>query len=390
MEMNRKQAWRLGVRVRKQVLVSLPDPLPPKTLAESAEHFLTTPEADLPELAVTHPLAARPELSALLCRRSRELAGQDPRQAERVARLALVLAEQAPGWPFPTLAADARAEALAHLANALRAQEQLTEAGGLWPQVAAALQAGTQDPVLAGRLASLEASFLRASRQLALALRAGSRGLRLLRKAGQGHEAGLLALKLATIAYEQSRIDLAWRFQSLGSGLLGDDVTPLQDLGIVHNSLVLLIERGEAAQAAWFLHQARPFYQTFGTDSLRDQLAWLEARLAMQVQAWDEAMELATVARGRYAARGLRFLSALAGLDLALAQAHRQRWLKVEEVVLEILPVFEEFDVPAEAMAGLALLVKALERGRWQVGQVLEVYRQFEAVRRFPPPAKAA
>ncbi len=390
MEMNRKQAWRLGVRVRKQVLASLPDPLPPKTLAAAAEHFLITPEPDLLDLALTHTLAARPELSALLCRRSREQAKWDARQAEHAARVALLLAEQAPGWPRPILAADARAEALAHLANALRTQERLAEAEALWPQVATALQLGSQDPVLVGRLASLEASFLRDSRQLALAFRAGSRGLRQLRKAGQGHEAGLLALKLATIAYEQNRIELAWQLHSLGSSLLGDEVTPLEDLRIVHNSLVLLVERGETAQAAWFLHQARPYYETFGTETLQTQLGWLEARMALKLEAWELAVEHLQPLRARYLERGLRFDAALAGLDLALAQAHRQRWLKVEEVVLQILPVFEEFDVPVEAMAGLALLVKALERGRWQVGQVLEVYRQFEAVRRFPPPAKAA
>ncbi|HEX3527059.1 MAG TPA: helix-turn-helix transcriptional regulator [Thermoanaerobaculia bacterium] len=300
-------------------------------------------------------------LAERLCHESVAEAADDPKEAVRLAMLALRLVEVLSGEPaWLCLLAG---YVWAFVGNARRvdsdlpgAEEAFRRAWKLWKEGAAA-DAGLLD---GSRLLDLEASLLRAQRKRAAALERLDQALAM-HPAGEGR--GRVLLKKGFTLEQMGRYEEAVEALREAALWIDRERQPRWYFGMRFNSGVCLCHTGRHAEAAALLPELRAFtgagLRAQGIDPWR--LRWLEGRIAGGLGSADEGIEALAEARTAFAAKEIRYDEALISLELAGLYLEQGRTAEVKELVAVMEPVFRAQGVHVEAQKALALFRRAVE-----------------------------
>jgi tetratricopeptide (TPR) repeat protein len=327
-----------------------------------------TPPAQRLKLVETDPRFHRWALAARLLETAGEFQWRESDGALQACRLAIAIAERLAPDGYPAgLTGDLRARALGRLADMLRLEGRLAEAGKTMDRAWEALEEGTGDPLE-------RAAMLRLAANLQLTLGDGAAAAELLRPAaslyrlyGDHHQQGRTLQKLAlAIGFEDPPEGAALAERALV--LIDPGREPRLDLAARHALIWFLNDCGLGWQALELLQRSLPLYLELGDGESLLMMPWLEARICRRLG------ELAAAERGlvavwhRFRVAGLRQELALVSLDLAetyLAQGKgRHAW----RLLSRFQGTLRRWQMHTEGMAAWLLLVEAAagEAGRAQ------------------------
>jgi transcriptional regulator with XRE-family HTH domain len=293
------------------------------------------------------------------CAESERAAAHDASRALELARLALQVAELAPGEP--SWRAGLIGYAQVFVANALRAaddlraaDEALAAAWTLWRLVDHPGEA----ILCEWRLLDLEASLRRDQRRFGAALdlldRAlasaplGTQGRILLKKAFTLEQAGESEGALVVLAEAAPLVDA------------GDE--PRDRLGVRFNTVVNLVHLGRLREAEASLAELRQLVSALGNDLDATRLRWLASRIAAGLGRRQEALDGLVAVQRDFRERGKAYDAGLASLDLAVLYLDEGRTRDVARLAGEMAWIFSRRDVHRETLAALQLFREAAER----------------------------
>ena len=378
-------------RAFEAALARAPGPMGARELEEICDDLLSRPPGQQRTLAANSRRVGRLEVCWQLVARSEALRHDEPPLMLEIARAAVRVAEALPeAWPSATLVADARADAWAGLANALRVMGELTAAEDAWSTADPYLEAGTGEPLIAARFASLKGSLRLTQGRTREAIRFYRRAYRTYRRLGDPHLAARALLSLALAYHRAGRLPAAIRAAYLGGKGLDPGREPELRLVAVHNLILYLDEAGCSFEALALLRLAEPVYRLHGGQVAALRRRWLESRLCHHAGEEAEALRALAEVREGFLDLGLALDAALAALELATAHAAAGRHEEVARLASETYPVFLARGVDGEALATLALLVQAVERNEATAGRIARLARRLGKGRDQPGPSGAA
>src|SRR6185295_9024644 len=212
---------------------------------------------------------------------------------------------------------DLRAELWAEVAYARRLLGDLPGGSAALVAAARASRRGGNDPVLLLRLAELAVAQLNAERRFSASRRLLGQIFRAHVSAGRRHLAGkALVLEGICLGLEGEAPSAVERLSS-GLAWIDGEAEPRLAFAAVHNLLWFAAEAGRIELAGRLLPQARPLYERHAEPIDRLKLRCLEGRIACGLGALDEAERAFAELKTAYAERGMPYLEALLGLDLA-------------------------------------------------------------------------
>jgi tetratricopeptide (TPR) repeat protein len=326
---------------------------------------------------------------------------EDPLRAEGLARLAVSVAEALDADRYgPPAVEAARTQAQIHLANALRVRSDFQASEQAFRRAEEHRLRSWLDPLDEALLLELKAPLRRAQRRFDESLELIDGAIAIYREVNEPRLQGrALTIKGLTLQYrgDLARAAACFRDSLL---LLDADESPRLVLAAQANLLGCLVDEGRAAEAEAQLPRALALADRFGKRTDRQRLRWIAARAAASRGRRSEAEPALFEIREAFVAQGLAYDAALATLDLAAIRAGDGRAEEVEELITEILPVFQALEVHREALAALLVLRQAAEREQLTLGLVEEVasfLRQaqgdpglrFRAPERGAPPGQA-
>lgn len=301
----------------------------------------------------------------LLCRTSRDLAGQDPEQALEVAELAVLVAE---GMSEEDAAEERwlyqlRSLAWAHLGNARRVLGDMSKAEsdfGASDQWWDAGDEGTGDalgyrPVIL----DLKASLRTTQGRLPEALKLLDEAHDLYLEAGDSHLAGRVLLKQAHAHLENNEPDEAIPLIRKAEGLIDPEREPRLLLCARHNLLDNLSKAGRFAEARDLLPRVQGLSRSAGSRLDHVRLRWVEARIAAGLGEDDDARAAFREARQGFLDQGIAYDAALVSLEFAVVLLQTGRTEEVRELAREMIPIFQAQEIHREALAALAVFQAA-------------------------------
>jgi tetratricopeptide (TPR) repeat protein len=298
-------------------------------------------------------------LAERLCHESVAAAADDPKEAVRLAALALTLVERLSGEP--AWLSRLAGYVWAHAGNARRvdsdlpgAEEAFRRAWTLWKEGAAA-ESGLLD---GSRLLDLEASLLRDQHKRAAALERLDQALAI---HPTGDERGRILLNKGTVLEQMGRYEEAVAALHEAAPWIDREREPRWYFGVRFNLGVCLCHTGRHEEAAALLPELRAFTgrRAHGIDPWR--LRWLEGRIAGGLGRTAEGIEALLEARAAFAAKEIRYDEALVSLELAGLYLEQGRTAEVKALVGAMEPVFRAQGVPTEVHKALVLFRRAVE-----------------------------
>lgn len=304
-----------------------------------------------------------------LCERvaaeSIEAAGEDPKEAVRLAQLALRIAELCPGpeaWRWRL-----QGYAGIHLANAYRAagnlplaREARARAKKLWEDGAPA-EPGLLNEAL---VLQIEATLLLTDRRFGEALKLSEEALRVDRS---GITASLLYTKARIL---EGMDDLQGSTAALeeAASLVDSKREPRFALGIRLFLLLNLCLGDRAAEAQQHLGEARSIAERLNRELDLNRVLWVEGLAAAGVGKSAEAVIKLQQVRGVMAGRDFAYDYALATLDLAVVLLAENRSGEVRALATDLVSIFRSQKLSENALAALRLFTKAAQRETATVG----------------------
>jgi tetratricopeptide (TPR) repeat protein len=318
-------------------------------------------------------------LAERLCDESERAAAEDPARALELARLALRVAELAPGDPRWR----SRLMGYIHgfLANALRVADERPAAEAAFATAWRLWRAGgpaAQGVLAEWRLLDLEASLRRDLRQFEMALDLLRRAL----VSAPVEARGRILLK-QSFTLEQDG-------QNEASLAALEEATPLVDtagdsrirMGVRFNRVVSLCHLGRFAEAKAGLPELRQLIPAKSADA--ERLCWLSGRVAAGLAQRTEARRRFERARREFARRRSAYDTALVSLDLAILHLEDGRMATVPALAEEMVWIFASQRVHREALAALRLFVDAAQAGSATVELARRVLAFLERARQDP------
>ncbi len=150
------------------------------------------------------------------------------------------------------------------------------------------------------------------------------------------------------------------------------------------NAAICLVELGDALGARELVDECRSGYHAIADSYVRLRVRWLEGRIAAGLDETERAEGLLAAARAEYLERGQPYNAALVSLHLAALYARQGRSVELKALAEEMAAVFVAQDVPAEAIAALALFRQAVEQERATEELVGGVTRSLQRARTEP------
>jgi tetratricopeptide (TPR) repeat protein len=306
-------------------------------------------------------------LAERLCEESERAAAEAPTRALELARLALRVAELAPG--------DAQWRSCltgyihAFLANALRVAHQLSAAEAAFATAWRFWRAGgpsAQGPLGEWRLLDREASLRRDLRQFEAALDLLQRALAAAPAAAKGR----ILLNQSFTLEQAGKIEAALAALDEATPLVDAAGEPRSRMGVRFNRLVNLCHMGRFAEAKEGLADLGKLIPGDGADALR--FLWLSARVAAGLGHRMEARRDFERARRGFSQRRDAYDTALVSLDLAILHLEAGHHAAVLVLAEEMVWVFASQRVHREALAALRLFIDAAHAG----GATVELARR--------------
>jgi transcriptional regulator with XRE-family HTH domain len=331
-----------------------------------------------------------PDFEALverLCDASERAAADDAALSLALARLALRLAELAPGPPLWRFRLEGFAWAFVGNAqrvgcDLLAAAASLATGWRLW-------RAGASAPdsrLAEWRLLDLEASLRRDQRRFDVALDLLDRAL----AAAPPEAGGRVLLKKSYTLEQAGEIAPALAVLEEAAPLAALEGEPHRLWTVRINRLVLLCHLGRYAEAAAGLpeldEQARQLCNQL--DQLRAR--WLTARVWTGLGRPEEARVAFEEVRRDFTKRLLSYDTALVSLELAILHLEAGRRAEVRELAEEMLWVFSAQGVEREALAALSLFREAAASETLTVELARRLLAALERARGAPRPLHSA
>jgi tetratricopeptide (TPR) repeat protein len=301
-----------------------------------------------------------------LCDESERAAPRDPKEALKLAGLALAVAGREPGPPARRARLEARAGA--YLGNALRVSGDLPAANEAFARAARRrLEAGEMlagapgaPPLDPSRELDLEASLRRDQRHFDKALALLDDAARL---APDDEARARIELKKAKTLEEDDRhaeaADLLRRAWPLVESVKDLRLSWVLRLNLLEN---LSQAAGRPEEAAELLPQARWLAAELGNALDFQRLRWVEGRLLALEGRTEEAISALDEVRRAFAAEGIAFDAALATLELAVEMLALGRTAEVKRMAREMASIFEAQRVDRERFGAWLLFEEAAER----------------------------
>ncbi len=301
----------------------------------------------------TWPLAER------LVETVRETSFLDPAGAERLAELALGLAERLPAPPYPGRRGDLLARIWAGRGNALRLASKLLEAEQAFLTAHTWLRQGSRDALERAHLADLEASLAADQRRFAEALRLLSRAAAVFREYGELHQAGRSLVKMATVESRSGEPERAIPLLQEALALIEPGREPRLDLSIRHNLATALADAGRALEARRLFAESRDLY--LPEPWLQNRRRWLSGKIARGLGQLAEAEAAFLAARDGFLAEGIPYDTALVTLELAALYAETGRTAELRQLAAQTVPIFSSQRIHREALVALRFFRQTIE-----------------------------
>ena len=304
-----------------------------------------------------------PACEALL-EQSWALRHDNPQKMLELANMAAILADQQdPSIHGARRIADLRCRAWAALGNAYRVADELESSEWALGRAAELHLQGTGDEVLAARLLDLQASLCGAQRRFPAAMEALDAVYSLHRRRGDNHLAGRALLKKGIYTGHANNPEGAVRLLTQALSLIDDERDPQLTLSAIHNIAWFLVDCGRFRQARAMVWENRGRYEQHGGRIDRVKLRWLQGLIDAGMENVASAEQALVEARQGLDEAGLRYHSALSGLDLASILLRQRRGSEAREMVLESTGVFLELRIQREAMGAVLMLRQTFEAG---------------------------
>lgn len=286
---------------------------------------------------------------------------ESPVEAERLAHLTLLLADQLDASFYGTESIeDLRARAWSYIGNARRLRADLMEATRAFAIALSHLRRGTREPTERAVLLDLQASLRRAQRRFDDALCLLRRALALFISVGDHHRAGRTLLSMEIVLNysgdAQKGIPLLYR----AIDLIDPSQEPRVLLCAWHNLIDGLVDAGRHLEARRLLPQARPIYKRFPEWS-RNRQAWVAGKMALGLRQDAEGEALLTKVRAGFLADDAPYEAALVSLELSALFARQGRTAEIKQLAAEMVPIFSSREIHREAAAALAFWKQAVD-----------------------------
>lgn len=335
-------------------------------LEEEARRELDLLLAMKPEERVGNVTRARkrfrnPLLADLLIETSRERVFADPREAAGLARLAFEVALRIdiilPSGEDPSH--EPLTRAMAYEANALRAGGDLRAAERSMGKAIANL-GKISSPSVRAEIANLAASLRRDQRRFEEGHELIDLAITLHEEAGDRHEAAARMLVKADLFAAAGASESAVQTVKEALPRIDRDRDLRLYLTSEHALACYLADAGHAGEAQARFEGVRSLYELFPNEpAIQLRRRWLEGRIAHGLGEMDRAERCLTETREAFLDREDGFHAALAALDLALLYEAQGRLDDLERLAGTLVPLFRSQDIHREALAALALFVRA-------------------------------
>ncbi len=361
METDQTQHYSASVReALSRACASLPVQLDAETLKRTCQKLLNLNAAQQALLVRNSSLAGRLQV----CRRLVEIAEEcrigDRRKMLQAANAAVVVAVALGDAKTEALIHDARTEAWACLANALRLQGDFLGAEQAWIQVQTSFKYASGDPLLHGKLLELEGTLRSEQHRFEEGKLLFQRAQQLYEAIGEHHLAGRTLLSQGHWAHRAGDLDLAISAAYEGGKRIDCAVDPVLRFKALFNLVIYLGEAGQPREALELLRLLKPVcHQLPYGQAYARRLRWSEGRLQAALGLLDDAVRQLNGVRRELLRDDERYDAALASLDLAAVYAELGQSLSVAELAREMYPVFASSGIPREASATLLLFGQA-------------------------------
>lgn len=312
---------------------------------------------------------------------SARAAPADPQEAVRLGLLAVAVAEAMPGTS-PWLM-NVRCFAYAHLANALRAAGNLTEAKRAFATADRFEEAGrldTTDLLDHARVLGMKGVLRREERRFDEALVLFDQALA---RSGETLRPMLLVSKAATLE-ERGDLEDAIALLREAESLIDRRAEDRLFLTIRHDLAVFLVNAGHHEEAERLLPEVRELARRFGTELDLVRFEWLRGKITAGLGGIGEAIEILTKVRGEFASRRIWYDVALVSLELATLYLREGRRADVKTLARHLVPIFKAEGVHREALAALLVFRQAAEKDAVTLDLIERVHGFLIALQRDP------
>jgi tetratricopeptide (TPR) repeat protein len=301
-----------------------------------------------------------PQVVWLLLRESRMVVTTSPDEAEHLAELARLVVQYSPGGPGSM---DLLALATAHIANACRAAIRFAEADRHFEYVRSLItHQGVTDTEVLARIDHLEGSLRMNQSRFKEAEKLLGRAAMLFSAAGEIVERARALLTLGYMYFLQGELIRAIETTRAGLRDLPFEEKYLYLCGR-YNLARFLTESGQFREAVEILEADEALHREFPEPWTQLRLVWLRGKIE--------------AGRGEETAAEARFLAARSGFleqrnaydaamvsleDLAVLYLRQGRTAEVHQLVDEMVAVFQEQNLPEDALRALHLCAAAAQR----------------------------
>jgi tetratricopeptide (TPR) repeat protein len=288
----------------------------------------------------------------ILLQRSFDERYRNPRKMLDLLQSAQRAVDGLQGWYYgENLLLDLRARVWGELGNGYRVNERYPEAETAFRTAQKLLDQGTGDLLIRAHLFDMESSLRRAQRRMDEALKLLDRAYGIYQRLGDQHLAGRTLMRKGTcLLYEQKPQDAVyWLRQAISQ--LDSSRDPQLYATASHNLLDALVETGSFSDAGRLLLESGLRQKLAGDPLNLRRLRWVEAKILAARGRLEDAERVFEEVRAGFRAEGLRYVSALVGMDLALVRVKQGK--DVSALALELYTECRSHGVDPEAVQAL-------------------------------------
>lgn len=316
-------------------------------------------------------------LCVRVCAESELATTRDPAEAVDLAELAVFIAEHVSGAEGRRLRLQGCAWLF--LGNARRVSNMLAlseEAFNLGWEL---WRAGSESPELLEEayLIDLEASLRREQRLFDRALELHDRALQTARP----ETAGVVLVNKAITLNEQGELEEALRTLDSAGESIDRLKQPRLFFALQFTRASNLLKLGRSVEATPFLRDARTIAKSLGNELDEIRVRWLEGQLAIEREAWDDALRLLESVKSYFESEGLSYDRALASLDLALVYSQLGRFSEVFVLVTQMVDAFRKQGIGREMIASLLILKESAQKRQVSAELVRRIKERVEVLR---------